>query len=97
MKKETIFMAIYDINRYNFLDKLQNASNIIEARSIAAQARDNIFMYRVGMSQSVGDIKLAMAINKYIESMCCVFTLIVSGINPIVKNNALLELSKSFS
>jgi hypothetical protein len=44
-------------------------------------------MYRVGMSQSVGDVKLAIAINKYIETMCCIFTMIVSGINPIAKSN----------
>jgi hypothetical protein len=77
----------YNIDSSNFIEKLANANDFLQAKSIAEQARDNIFMYKVGMSQSIGDVKLAVAINKYIETMCCIFTLIVSGINPIVKNN----------
>jgi hypothetical protein len=75
----------------SFLQKIVYSKDIMEAKSIAAQARENIFMYRVGISQSVGDINLAIAINKYIETMCCIFTMIVSGINPVIKNNAELK------
>jgi hypothetical protein len=70
----------------------------MEAKSIAGRARDNIFMYRVGISQSIGDVKLAVAINKYIETMCCIFTMVVSGINPMAKNNEeLKDIIKSIS
>jgi hypothetical protein len=65
-----------------------HAKDLMQAKSIAAQARENIFMYRVGISQSVGDVKLAIAINKYIETMCGIFTLIVSGVNPIASSNS---------
>jgi hypothetical protein len=60
----------------------------MQAKSIAEQARGNIFMYRVGMSQSIGDVKVAVAINKYIETMCGIFTLIISGVNPIAQTNS---------
>jgi hypothetical protein len=79
-------MADNDTHK-SFLEKIMEAHNLAQAKSIAAQARENIFMYRVAISQSVGDVKLAIAINKYIETMCCIFTMIVSGINPLVKNN----------
>jgi hypothetical protein len=80
-----------DNNKDNFLNRIANASSLMEAKSIAAQARNNIFMYRVGLSQSIGDVKTAVALNKYIETMCSIFTLIVSGINPIAKNNTEIQ------
>jgi hypothetical protein len=80
-------MATNQPNKKHFLEKIIDAGSLAMARSIAEQARDNIFMYRVGISQSVGDVKLAVAINKYIEIMCCLFTLIVSGVNPIAGSN----------
>jgi hypothetical protein len=87
-----------DTNKESFLTRIANASSLMEAKSIAAQARNNIFMYRVGLSQSIGDVKTAVALNKYIETMCSIFTLIVSGINPIAKNNTeIREVIKSIS
>jgi hypothetical protein len=87
-----------DTNKESFLTRIANASSLMEAKSIAAQARNNIFMYRVGLSQSIGDVKTAVALNKYIETMCSIFTLIVSGINPIAKNNTdVRDVIKSIS
>jgi hypothetical protein len=82
----------------NFLTNIMNAKNVMEAKSIAAQARSNIFMYRVALSSSIGDVNVAIAINKYIEMMNGVFTLIVSGLNVIAKDNSELKnIIKSIS
>jgi hypothetical protein len=75
-----------------------NAKDYIQAKSIAEMARDNIFLYKVGISQSVGDVKVAIAINKYIETMCGIFTLIVSGLNPLAnKNDEIHDVIKKIS
>jgi hypothetical protein len=92
------FKELYKNMANDFLSKIFNAKDLAHAKSIAEQARNNIFMYKVGISQSIGDVKLAVAINKYIETMCGIFTLIVSGINPIAtKNSEIKDIIKSIS
>jgi hypothetical protein len=91
-------MAGKSANIGEIFGRIMHAANIVQAKSIAEAARGNIFLYKVGMSQSVGDVKVAVAINKYIETMCGVFTLIVSGINPIAnKNDDIKGIIKSIS
>ena len=82
----------------DIISRIVNTSDLSEAKSIAAQARDNIFMYRVVISASIGDVNLAIAINKYIERMCAMFTVIVSGVNAIAKdNNEIKNIIKGIS
>jgi hypothetical protein len=96
--KEYLHMATNSSGLADKINAIINAKDYIQAKSIAEMARDNIFLYKVGISQSVGDVKVAIAINKYIETMCGIFTLIVSGINPLAnKNDEIHDVIKKIS
>jgi hypothetical protein len=71
----------------NFLKMISEADDIIYAKSIASQARNNIFLYPVMLSSSIGNVELAANITKYIEIMNGVFTMIVSGLNAVANDN----------
>ena len=56
-------------------------------QSIAEKAKRSVMMYKVLMSASVRDAQLAGYINKYLENMYSIFTLITLGYNPVANDN----------
>lgn len=56
-------------------------------QSIAEKARRSVMMYKVLMSAGIRDAQLAGYINKYLENMYSIFTLITLGYNPVANDN----------
>ena len=57
-------------------------------QSIAEKARRSVMMYKVLMSAGIRDAQLASYINKYLENMYAIFTLITLGYNPVASDNS---------
>lgn len=76
---------LYDLAKKGLTSdgKLDNLS----ALSIAEQAKKMILMYKLMVSSSIQEIKLASDISKYLESMYALFTLMVLGFNPLSKED----------
>ena len=55
--------------------------------SIAEKAKKSIMMYKVWMSASVRETELAQNINKWLEGMYSIFTMLVLGFNPLARDN----------
>ena len=55
--------------------------------SIAEKSKRSIMMYKVWMSASIRETELALQINKWLESMYGVFTMLVLGFNPMANSN----------
>lgn len=55
--------------------------------SIAEKAKKSVMMYKVWVSSSIREAKLASQINKWLENMYAIFTLMVLGYNPMASNN----------
>ena len=58
------------------------------AMSIAEKARKSVMMYKVWMSAGIRETELARDINKWLENMYSIFTMLVLGYNPIARDNA---------
>ena len=63
------------------------ADSKLAVMSIAEKAKKSIMMYKVWMSASVRETELAQNINKWLEGMYSIFTMLVLGFNPIARDN----------
>ena len=55
--------------------------------SIAEKAKKSVMMYKVWISSGIREAKLASQINKWLENMYAIFTMMVLGYNPMASNN----------
>ena len=66
--------------------------------SIAEKSKKSIMMYKVWMSASIRETETAMQINKWLENMYGVFTMLVLGFNPTAgSNNELNDIVSGIS
>jgi len=67
------------------------ATSVMDSRaavtSISEKARKSVMMYKVWMSASIRETDLAQHINKWLENMYSIFTMLVLGFNPMAKDN----------
>lgn len=59
-----------------------------KAKSISAQASKYVLEYPVACTDSITDLKTALAISKLVEYDCARFIILAAGLNPIIKHNS---------
>lgn len=71
------------------------ASSVADSKaaimSIAEKSRKSVMMYKVWMSASIRETELAKDINKWLENMYSIFTMLILGYNPMAKDNTELH------